>query len=176
MKKKLKNEVIIKQLKCESIKQTSHGVSDEKYRRVFILKYCMSRRKNLSGNVGGLGTRSSPTPPMKHINVEMELVAACVIYDTIMVCIPSLSCVVASRFKFSFTVWACRHCLQLRYSVSHTKLKHWKIITYRGNCMKVKFQFALNNEICSNTQFENTLTNYTKSDIPTHRICVVTYR
>ena len=37
-----------------------------------------------------------PTPPMKHNNIEMEPVAACVIYNTIMDSITSLSCVVAS--------------------------------------------------------------------------------
>ena len=39
--------------------------------------------------------------------------------------------------------------------------------------MKVKLYIALNNEMCVNTQLENTLTNYTESNILTQRFVLL---
>ena len=43
----------------------------------------------------------------------------------------------------------------------------WKIISYEGDFMKAKIYIVLVSEMSINTKFENTLTNYTKSDILT---------
>ena len=62
-------------------------------------------------------------------------------------------------------------CLYLRFPVSYTKIRLWKII-YEDNFMKIKIYIALSSEMRINTQFKNTLTNYTESDILTKRISV----
>ena len=45
----------IVQPKSKIIKQTSQGVSDGMYQMVFVLKCCISRNQNLSGNNGSWG-------------------------------------------------------------------------------------------------------------------------
>ena len=40
-------------VKCEVIEKTSQGESDGKCQIVFVIKYCISRGRNFSGNVAG---------------------------------------------------------------------------------------------------------------------------
>ena len=48
-----------------------------------------------------------------------------------------------------------------------------QIITYEDDFMKAKIYIALNSEIRINTQFKNTLTNYTKSIIKTKNLVLL---
>ena len=76
---------------------------------------------------------------------------------------------VSTRFLSTFDsryepAAACSH---LRYSVLYTYIKLWQTTTYEHDIMKVENNIALNSEMTINTQFKNTLSNYTESCIIT---------
>ena len=139
----------------------------------FVFKCCKSRAWNLSGNVGGLEIQSLPHPAMKQINVEIEHLA--VSYET-QINIACQHVFVSARlvsiFQLRFKPTA--PCLHLRYQVSYTNIRHAQIIPCKVDFIQVKPHIALSNEICINTQVENTLTNYVKSDRPTQRFMLLT--
>ena len=63
-------------------------------------------------------------------------------------------------------------CFYLPYSVSYI-YRLTLTITHENNFMKVEIHNALNSDICINTHFKNTLTNYTKSDILIKRLVLL---
>ena len=81
----------------------------------------------------------------------------------------------SARFVSAFDLWfePAVKCFHLRYSLSYTYIKLWQIITYENDFLKVEIYIALSCEIRINTQFKNTLTNYTKSDILTKRLVLL---
>ena len=62
----------------------------------------------------------------------------------------------------------------LLYSVSYTKFKHVRIITYKDSFMKVKNCISLSSEMCINTKLKNTLMNNAKSNILTQSLLLIT--
>ena len=55
----------------------------------------------------------------------------------------------------------------------YTKNKHRQIIIYKLDFNNVKLLVALNNEFCTNTCLENTLTIFTKSRISAQRFVLL---
>ena len=113
---------------------------------------------------GGLRARK-PAFSLKYISLELEYLARCFIYSTKIVCKSLVYCVCTCCLFFHLQYKPAAKCLHLRYSASFTESRRWQIISCKEDFMKIKLQILLHNEIRVNTQFENTLSNYTKSDI-----------
>ena len=85
----------------------------------------------------------------------------CVIYNTAVAYMPSVSCVFLSSFNFSFAV---------------TKNKLRQTNTYEDDFTKVNTYIAFNFEIRIDAQFKNILTNCSRSDILEKNISVAAYK
>ena len=102
----------------------------------FVLKCSMLRSQSLSGNNGVLRTLNLLPPPFKHTNVEVELQSVSYTIQTQntfhhnFVSAPVVS-IFNSQFQPADTFY------QVRYIVSCTKNKYWKIVTCKVDFMKI---------------------------------------
>ena len=99
-----------------------------------------------------------------------------VVHNTEKAYLHSTSCVWAFSLNFWFKVWARAVCFSLRYSVSYTYIKLWQNITQEDDIMMVEIYISQKLEMCINTNFKNTLPNYTETDILTKKISAAACR
>ena len=129
--------------------------------------------KEMKGVRGCRGLKSSP-PPMTGIIIEIQHSTLSSLTQWSLHSIAS--CVCACCFNLSFLVLFCSHkslpalfwfiykeCIELR-----------QIITDENKLTKVKIYIALNSELRINTDFENTLIDYSKSVKLTKRSVLLT--
>ena len=152
--------------------ETPQGASDGRYQTAFILKCCMSLGRILRWNVAGWRLASSSIT-----STVVDMWPLPVSYITHKKgCIPSASCVYAFCFNFIFAVWANSNmflpALFGSIYVNQT-LTNSHLCTYEEIFVKVEIYIGLNSEMRINTQFESTLTNYTKSDMITKRLVLL---
>ena len=132
------------------------------------VKRCMLRGQRLSRTVRGQGL-GIHSPPMKRNIFEMNPLTVFYKTQTQLTCHQHL---VSSRLVSAFSLRGqpAATFLHLRCSTLYTKNKLSQIITSIEDLIKVKFTLASNSVTCLNTQFENTLKYYTKSDILTKNL------
>ena len=125
-------------IKSEVINKTIQDASNGRYQIVFVSKV--------------LHVTPFPhfTPPMERTNCKIQPLTFSHTTKTCLVCI-SIFCPCV-MFKLFICGWRPEATwIHLHWSVSHTKVKHWHLITQQSISIELKNYIALNSWMCTKT-------------------------